>query len=82
MSALAEINLEAARKALDASVERLARLAAEQDATRMRTVGERSREQRRAIAGMVQPHEAPFVRMGLRVGFVDRLRVAVDWVGR
>ena len=123
-SALAEINLGEAREALDASVERLARLAAEQDATRMRTVGERSREQRlaiafhrthlgpivamarlqrtgdpqlssvrlpkqgrnstqlielgRAIADMVQPYEAQFVRMGLRVGFVDRLRAAAD----
>ena len=76
VSALSEINLGEAREALDASVERLARLAAEQDATRMRTVGERSREQRRAIADVVQPYEAPFVWMGLRVGFVDRPRAA------
>ena len=39
VSALAEINLGAAREARDASVERLARLAAEQDASRMHTVG-------------------------------------------
>ena len=60
VSALAEIRLAAARETLDASVGRFARFAAEQDASRMHTVGERSRAQRRAISDVVQPYDAPF----------------------
>ena len=64
VSALTEINWAEAREARDASVGRLARLAAEQDAGRMHTVGERSRAQRRAICDVVPPGYAPFVFWG------------------